>query len=218
MNFNATDEAVELIFDGLSKNKSLEKVTIIGWYPFDEVVPTIGDWLEQSAKLYHLAWACIFWPPTVSVLLCELRERLQNSYTLSYFYVDNNGQEEAKLQAVQNLIHRNASFVERAVGFVLGSRLKICATAFELVSWHPLVLYRVQELASVSESEAHEKIRESTQRLNLDFWRLSGIVKEEFVCYAAEGPELQIDQLGLDAWQEVRKFITVADVLDGSES
>lgn len=150
--------------------------------------------------------------------MSQLWERLQFRYTLTHFCVDESYQNEPNFQAVKHLLRRNVSLVERAVHFILGSRLKICATAFELVSWHPLVLCRVQELASVSTSEALEKIRESSQRLNLDFWRLSGIVKEEFICHEAKGLELQIDQLGLDAWQEVRKFITVADVVDGSQA
>ncbi|KAH9367732.1 hypothetical protein HPB48_000941 [Haemaphysalis longicornis] len=218
MGFDATDEAVELIIDGVSKNESLEKLTIKEWYLHDVDVLNLCDWLEKSPKLYHLVWICLYARPVVSVLLSELCKRLQYSYTLTCFCVDESYQNEQNFQAVKHLLRRNVSLVERAVHFILGSRLKICATAFELVSWHPLVLCRVQELASVSTSEAREKIRESSQRLNLDFWRLSGIVKEEFVCHKAKGLELQIDQLGLDAWQEVRKFITVADIVDGSQA
>lgn len=217
MNFGVTNLAVELIIDGLSKNQSLEKLSIRGWYLYDVDLYIICDWLERSTKLYHLVWICPYARHAVSVLLAKLSARLQHSYTLTNLCVEEFGQNEEKWQEVKSLLHRNASLVERAAHFVLGSRLKICATAFELVSWHPQVLYRVQELASVSTSEAHEKIMDSAQRLNLDFWRLSAIVKEEFVCHEAKGPELQIDRLGLDAWLAVRKFITIADVVDGSQ-
>ncbi|KAH9367247.1 hypothetical protein HPB48_007279 [Haemaphysalis longicornis] len=229
MNFHATSKAVALIIGGMSKNESLEKLSIRRWPEID--APTICDWLERNTKLYYLLWLSFdpevaamlwMWPLDIQIrcrdLLKQLSLRLRCRYTLTYLCVEEVAEHEAEWQVVKNLLNRNASLVERAAHFVLGSSLKICTEAFELVSWHPLVLYRVQELAAVSASEAREKIRASLQRLKLEFWRLSGVVKEEFVCVEAKESEFQIDQLSFDAWQAVRKFLTVADVMDCTQS
>lgn len=230
MNFDVTGKAVEIIVHGLSKNDSIEKISMRRWLDMD--VSTICDWLERSTKVYHLEWLSFDEHPAVAAflwrlswgtqnryreLLGELSQRLRNSYTLTHLCVEELVQVEAEWKEVKNLLNRNSSLVERAVHFVLGSTLKICATAFEVMSLHPLVLYRLQELLPVTTCEARGIIKASLQRLNLDFWRLSGVVKEEFVCGEAKASEVQIDQLGFDAWQAVRKFLTVADVADSSQ-
>lgn len=230
MNFHATSKAIKLIVGGLSKNESLEKLSIRRWHDID--VPTICGWLGESKKLCYLVWlsfdedpalATVLWALSWVIqnrcrdLLRDLSHRLRYSYTLTYLCVEELGQKEAEWHVVKTLLNRNASLVERATCFVLGSPLKICATAFELVSWHPQVLHGVRELAAVSASEARRKISEGLRRLKFDFWRLSGVVKEEFVCGDAKGSKMQIDQLGFDAWQEVRKFLTLADVADSSQ-
>ncbi|KAH9367262.1 hypothetical protein HPB48_013615 [Haemaphysalis longicornis] len=172
MNFHATGKAIALIIGGMSKNESLEKLSIRRWRDID-----------GSLK--------------------NLSQRLRYRYTLTYLRVEEVAEYEAEWQVARNLLNRNASLVEHAAYFALGSSVKICTEAFEQVSWHPLLLYRVQELAAVSASEAREKIRSSLRRLKLDFRRLSGVVKEEFICVEAKETELQIDQLCLNGCQAV---------------
>ncbi|XP_077564569.1 uncharacterized protein LOC144180037 [Haemaphysalis longicornis] len=161
-----------------------------------------------------MKWLCIFGRQTANDIIWKLSETLQNSYTLTSLRVDYFCPSNPQWQQVKNIVRRNSALVERAAHFVLGARTRICAAAYETVSWHPLVLRKVATLASVGEEEARQKLTEAEQALQNDFWRLSGVVKEELACENLGHGEVQIDQLGMDAWLTVRKFLNVSDIVD----
>lgn len=211
IDISATNASVnQLIIAGLSKNSSLERLGMYSCCLHDCDVHAFTDWLQQSRTLYYLS--CSFVSPSMSSFLMKnLAERLHSSYTLTSLNV------ERYLdfwQGVKSLVSRNALLTERATHFALGSTLKQCTAAFELVSWHPLVLGRVCQLAAVSMEEAKRMVVESKRRLSNDFWQLAGVVKTELQCHECGDGKVQIDQLGIDAWMAVRRFLSVTDVTD----
>lgn len=201
------------IIEGLAKNTSLEQLAMERWSPHNNDLSIFCRWLQQSDTLHGLFCTFIF-TETAGLFLLELAKRLRENYTLTALDGDQFGEDQDRWQAVKSLLRRNTSLVDRAAHFVLGSTMKRCAVAFELVSWHPLVLSRVRELAPVSSELARLKLEKSKRRLYMDFWQLTGVVKEHLCCHECADDRIQIDQLGIDAWMAIRQFLSVSDVLD----
>ncbi|KAL1471589.1 hypothetical protein MTO96_023574 [Rhipicephalus appendiculatus] len=109
--------------------------------------------------------------------------------------------ENRRLHSLQ--AQRNYGLVQCAAAFALGSWHKRAAIAYEQVSWHPQLPETIQCVESVSKEEAMGKIHQANVRLRNEFWKLSGIVKEELVCNQlptvvdVAGCVLQIDKAGL---------------------
>lgn len=160
MRFDATDAALHVILKGVSQNKSLEKLIMKDFILDCADVSTLCAWVTGNHTLYHFECRCFYLGHAKAVLLSELLELLQKNYTLTFARVEKRSQINEEWLAVKQMLDRNSSLVLRAAHFALGSRLKFCASAFELVSWHPLVQARVQETASVSASEARRKVQE----------------------------------------------------------
>ncbi|KAK8756919.1 hypothetical protein V5799_000380 [Amblyomma americanum] len=211
IDISATNASLnQVIVTGLSKNRSLERLGMYSCSLHDSDMHAFSDWLQQSRTLYCLS--CSFVCPTMSCFLMNnLAERLRSSYTLTSLDIE---RYLGFWQGVKNLLIRNALLTERAAHFALGSTLKECAAAFELVSWHPLVLDRVCQLAAVSTEEAKRMVVKSKRRLSKDFWQLAGVVKEELRCHERGDGKVQIDQLGTDAWLAIHRFLSVTDVVD----
>lgn len=211
IDISATNASVnQLIIKGLSKNGSLERLGMYNCCLHNSDVHAFTDWLQQSRTLYCLS--CSFVSPSMSSFLMKnLAERLHSSYTLTSLDVE---RYLGFWQGVKSLLSRNALLTERATHFALGSTLKQCAAAFELVFWHPLVLGRVCQLAAVSMEEAKRMVAESKRRLSKDFWQLAGVVKAELHCHECGDGKVQIDQLGTDAWMAIHRFLSVTDVAD----
>lgn len=215
MCFSVADEALDIILDGMSQNKSLQKLCMKDFLLDHANVTALCGWLAGNHTLYHFECCCFYLGHAKAMLLSELQDLLHKNYTLTFARVEKRSQNNEEWLGVKQMVSRNSSLVVRAADFVLGSRLKFCASAFELVSWHPLVQERVQEIASLSASEARRKVHDAEVRLRAGFWELSGVVDEELRCYNSEDSKLQIDELDYDAWLEVRKFLSVADICDG---
>ncbi|XP_065295583.1 uncharacterized protein [Dermacentor albipictus] len=211
---SATDKSVNrIVIAGLLANRSLERLGIYSCSLYDSDVHVFTKWLQQSKTLYWLSGS--FVPEDVRVrLVSELVGCLRSSYTLTSLDISNLEKSHAHWQVIQGQLCRNASLVVRATHFATGSTLKRCASAFELVSWHPLVFYRLLHLSSMCVDEVQQKLVQSKKRLLIDFWQLAGVVKEELCCHERDDGKLQIDQIGFDAWMALRKFLKVGDIAD----
>lgn len=213
MCFRVSDKAARAIAAGLCSNASLERLHVYGWSFGDGDVRGLCDWIGRSRSLHYFVWLCAN-AKVASAMVSELSGRLEENYTLAQFRVSACRQDEAQWQAVQHVVRRNASLVERAVRFALGSKLKRCASAFEAVSWHPRVRAGLQEQAALSAAEAGRWIEESARRLENDFWQLSEIVKEHICCHERDDGVTQLDRLGFDGLRALRRFLKVGDIAD----
>lgn len=211
---SATDKSVNrIVIAGLLANTSLQRLGIYSCSLYDSDVRVFTKWLQQNKTLYWLSGS--FVPEDVRVvLLSELVGCLQSNYTLTALDISDLEKSRAHWQVIQGQLNRNASLVVRAIHFVTGSTLKRCASAFELVSRHPLVINRLLHLSSMRMDEVQQKLARSKKRLLIDFWQLAGVVKEDLCCHERDDGKLQIDQLGFDAWMALRKFLKVGDIAD----
>ncbi|KAL1435671.1 hypothetical protein MTO96_010965 [Rhipicephalus appendiculatus] len=209
---NNVDKSVNrIVMAGILANTTLERLGIFNCTLYDSDVRMFAKWIQQSKTLYGLSAS--FTPNNVRALfMSELASCLRSSYTLTSLNVADSECSQAHWQVIQGLLSRNSSLVVRAMHFAMGSTLKRCATAFELVSWHPLVYYRLAQTMPLD--EVRRKLAVSKKRLSIDFWQLTGVVKEDLCCHECDDGRLQIDELSFDAWMAVRKFLKVGDVLD----
>lgn len=213
MKFSNFNQDAHLIIEGLSKNKTIEKLGIEDWLVRSKDIKKLCTWLVYSNTVYHLVYLCAQYE-ACKVLLEELADLLEDSYTLTYIRVVEYPSNFQNWQAVKQFRRRNLSLVECAAHFVLGSKLKRAAAAYEAVWWHPQVPSKVQQLVPQSRREVGKKMLQCNHRVRMQFWQLAGIVKDELVCHERIDGRKQIDNLGLDAWLHVREFLCISDVLD----
>lgn len=208
----ASEQSMCVILSGICRNTSLEKLSIEGWSLSGADVRQFCQWIQQSRHLCHLV-LLRGRSKANAALVSGLAECADDIYTLTFFCTWEKGPDRAQLQVVKNMIRRNGSLVRRAAHFALGSSMARCASAFELVHWHPALPSAVQELAAVDGQGARGMLEEARRRLNRDFWRLAGVVREELCCHERADGRLQIDQLGHDCLLLVRRFLRVGDLI-----
>uniref|UniRef100_A0A1E1XEG2 Putative nlr family card domain protein n=1 Tax=Amblyomma aureolatum TaxID=187763 RepID=A0A1E1XEG2_9ACAR len=214
MRFNVSKELAHVIVEGLCKNETIEKLSIEDWLMQDDDVRTLCGWVAASRKVYHLSYLCAE-VQACWTLVRSLARLLPSCYTLTYVRVVEYPSNAHIWQTVKQLRRRNLSLVECAVSFVLGSTLKRAAAAFERMSWHPQVVSKAQHELRVGPAELNARFAECRRRLQMDFWQIAGVVRGELVCHERVDGQMQIDQLGMDAWLYVRAFLSIDDVLDG---
>ncbi|KAL1439387.1 hypothetical protein MTO96_010399 [Rhipicephalus appendiculatus] len=209
---NNVDKFVNrIVMVGIWANTTLERLRIFNYTLYDSDVRMFAKWIQQSKTLYGLSAS--FTPNSLRALfMSELASCLRSSYTLTSLNVADSKCSQAHWQVIQGLLSRNSSLVMRATHFAMGSTLKRCGTAFELVSWHPLVYYRLAQTMPLD--EVRRKLAASKKRLSVDFWQLTGVVKEDLCCHERDDGWLQIDELSFDAWMALHKFLKVGDVSD----
>uniref|UniRef100_A0A131YH27 Nlr family card domain protein n=1 Tax=Rhipicephalus appendiculatus TaxID=34631 RepID=A0A131YH27_RHIAP len=213
MKFSNFNQDAHLIIEGLSKNTTIEKLGIEDWLVRSKDIKKLCTWLVDSSTVYHLVYLCAQYE-ACKVLLEELADLLEDSYTLTYIRVVEYPSNFQNWQAVKQFRRRNLSLVECAAHFVLGSTLKRAAAAYEAVSWHPQLPSKVQQLAPLSPAEVSQKMLQCNRLVQMQFWQLAGIVKDELVCHERIDGRKQIDNLVLDAWLHVREYLCISDVLD----
>ncbi|XP_037571961.1 uncharacterized protein LOC119454018 [Dermacentor silvarum] len=154
-----------------------------------------------------------------AALLRHLLPRFHQNYSLLRLEMPACIQPYANIFAAQEIVRRNCSLIERATRFVLGDHDPYCARAVEFVSEHPKLVDNVRREAALSdEAEAVALIRGAVRRLCLadvhEFMRLTGVVQERVVCHAREDGATQFDKLSHDCWLHIRRYLTVADVVE----
>ncbi|CAN8002746.1 unnamed protein product, partial [Ixodes hexagonus] len=116
-------------------------------------------------------------------------------------------------QRIKEITGRNKSTLYCAVLFVTGSRGRHYADAFERV-WRSRDLVKELMLyASESEDQASQRVKSHKTYLDQHFLVAVGVVREVVVC-AESDHGVQLDQIGLDNWLHIRRYLRVADIKD----
>ncbi|KAH7944030.1 hypothetical protein HPB52_014744 [Rhipicephalus sanguineus] len=203
------------LVEAVSVNSTIRSLYIWGM-SFDETeAQTLADALLSSQTLYQFC----FQPHDQMSIFSFLRElslKVSSNYVLLRLYLTAHFDLRANLRTVAKVVHRNNSLVTRATHFVMGTRHKYCAAAFELVHSTPGLVARVQNYASVDEDEAVQRIRRSLNGLcELDgFMRVTGVVKDSVTCHRREDGVMQLTDLNTDCWLHVRQHLKVSDIPD----
>ncbi|KAG0426295.1 hypothetical protein HPB47_026582 [Ixodes persulcatus] len=144
--------------------------------------------------------------------MSQFPERLLDNHSLLSAYYSNCRDRESK---VRDVMRRNLSTLYRAVMFVMGSRGRCYAKAFERVSRSPALVEEVQKYASESKEDAKERMRCAEVYLSQHFMVAAGVVKDTVTCIENGG--LQLDQIGLDNWLHIRQYLKVADIKEPTD-
>lgn len=210
---SAGEQSAHIMIQGLSTNKTIEKLCIEGWSVNREDIDVLCQWVAASKTIYHLAYVCNHYE-SCQALVEGAEDFLANSYGLTCMRIADYEPFFDAWRNIKNFLRRNMALVDSAVQFVLGTNVKRAAAALERVSWHPQVAYRLEQKTALTMPEVKQKIRRSLKQVHMNFWQVSGVVKEELTCYERDDGQRQIDDLGIDVWLHIRSFLNVGDVLD----
>lgn len=213
LQFSVCEQSAHIIIQGLSNNKTIEKLCIENWSVSNEDIDVLCRWVAASKTVYHLVYNCNSYRSS-QALLERAEEFLSHSYGLTYMHIMDYGPFFKSWLNVKNFLRRNKALVDCAAHCVLGRHVKRAAAALERVSWHPQLAYSLKNMTSLSMSEVKQKIKTSLKQVQMSFWQMSGVVKEELTCYERHDGQKQIDNLGIDVWLLIRSYLNVGDVLD----
>ncbi|XP_064454745.1 uncharacterized protein LOC135366023 [Ornithodoros turicata] len=108
---------------------------------------------------------------------------------------------------------RNAVLQQQAAHFALGDSLrKRWAAAFSLTHNTGTLRKKLEEATGKSEEEVRGLIRAKLFHLQVNFFKITEIVKERVVCNAAPLGVVQIDRLDLPLLAHIASFLKVGDV------
>lgn len=215
MSFDISHRALQKVLQGLSKNNSLEKLRVAKM-TLDEVSAAIlASIVSDSETIWHFGYqACS--RISCRFLLINLARCLVSNTSLVSLNVTEYPELMKYAAAAKNFVRRNLGLVECAAHFVVSSRSKHCAEAFERVASSARVVARVQELAGQScVDRAKLMIREASRWLlgTACFMKVTGVVKNDLSWDESVEYRERLESLNIDCWLHVRKFIKVRDVL-----
>lgn len=215
MMFFASGDAVLLIIKALFRNGTLADINIKNWQLNDESGSLLASLVANSKFItrFHFrpAWHLGHVP-----LMALLIKELKNNTTLVSLHIDENYNSAKEVASAMDIVRRNAALLDYGALFVMGSRNKCYAEAFERVAHSPALLARLQEQSEVScQRRAKDAIQEATRWLTdmESFMKVAGIVKNGLSWDESVEHRQRLDVLPFDCWLHVRQYIKVADVL-----
>ncbi|KAH8036514.1 hypothetical protein HPB51_000779 [Rhipicephalus microplus] len=199
----------------LTANKSIRRLRLHGpWFGETDIEMLAGT-LQSSRTLCEM----FFFRQRMNFVISltqKLSSNISRNYTLLDMRLEKPWYMSRDWFIVADVLRRNCSLVTRAAHFVMGTRLKYCAAAAELVHSNPGLVETVQKLASVDENEAASRIKNSLESFSEmdDFMRMAGVVKRGVTCHSRDDGQKQLVDIGRDCWLYLRQYIKVADILD----
>ncbi|KAL1480500.1 hypothetical protein MTO96_050974 [Rhipicephalus appendiculatus] len=181
---------------------------------FDETETQIlADTLLTSRTLCEVSFFPDNHESTV-LLIQKLSPNVSSNYTLLQLRLSRYVQIGDDWFTVADVVSRNISLVMRAAHFVTGTKHRYCAAAADLVHTNPGLVEKVQELASVNESEAVSRINRSLQNISElnEFMRVAGVVKNSVTCHRRDDGKKQLTDLNRDCWLHLRQFLKFRDI------
>ncbi|KAH7971884.1 hypothetical protein HPB52_003649 [Rhipicephalus sanguineus] len=214
-NRRSVDGSERPLLQALYINKSIRRLSLTGFCIREGEATMLADTLQSSLTLCHLS----FYPCNHQATIWFIR-KLSPNISSNYMLLGMRTCLYERLCdgwfAIIDVVRRNNSLVTRAAHFVMGTRHKYCAAAAELVRFHPGLLKKVQELASVDENEAVSRIKSSLKSLFEleDFMCLAEVVKDTLSCHMREDGKKQLVDLNNDCWLHIRQYLKVGDIPD----
>ncbi|CAN8003342.1 unnamed protein product [Ixodes hexagonus] len=208
LDFLTAAASTRVLLQALCHNRSISDLFVRGW----EFGASEADLFYRLLKSTNILNDMILQPRDHSrcLALSGLTIHLLDNYSLLSLRVFLGWNDEAMDYMIKDITHRNTSLMYRAVRFVLGSRERRFVEAFELVWRSPALVKEVQKLALESEETARERVKCQKRYLDENFLAATGVVKDAVVCI--KNGQLQIDQIGLDNWLQIRRYLRVTDI------
>ncbi|CAN8002912.1 unnamed protein product, partial [Ixodes hexagonus] len=208
--FHTTAGSTRVLLDAISQNKSLTKLGISYWTFEPSDVHELYDIIRSKKDLSYLQLGlsnC-----REHRLMHSLAEHLCSSLSLLSVTVEVDRRYDSftAQERIRAATQRNSSTLHRAVKFVMGSRGRRFAEAFEKVFDLASLVETVQKCANETEEHAKEMVKRSKRYIDCNFLAAVGVVKDTVVC--EPNGHVQLDCIGLDNWLQIRQYLKVADI------
>ncbi|KAM7297089.1 uncharacterized protein ISCGN_022242 [Ixodes scapularis] len=210
LRFHTSPAATHILLNSISCNRSISRLHISTW-TFNELNANLLWQILRNSDVLNYIWLWLDCNSDFQAMDQFPERLLDNHSLLSAHYMHCRGPESK----VRDVMRRNLSTLYRAVMFVMGSRGRRYAEAFERVSKSPALVKEVQKYASESKEDAKERVRCAKVYLNQHFMVAAGVVKDTVTC--TENGQLQLDQIGLDSWLHIRRYLKVADIKEPTD-
>ncbi|KAH7978744.1 hypothetical protein HPB49_006598 [Dermacentor silvarum] len=220
MSFYVRPSALRDILRGLSTNTALEKLVVTRCVLDKQSAALLASIVGDSETIWHFGYEahCV---ASCRFLLIYLAKCLPSNTALVSLDVSEYRAVIRHSAAVKDVVRRNAALVDCAAHFVLGTRNRHCAEAFEHVASGRGIVARVQEMAAEPCADrARAMIREATRWLlgMIPFMKMAGVVKNDLSWDENVDYRERLEILPPECWLHVRQFIKVRDVLHWAPS
>ncbi|KAK8758387.1 hypothetical protein V5799_003981 [Amblyomma americanum] len=219
MSFFALRHEALVLLNALSHNSSITALAVEYWCRSKRTARIMTDVVCSSKKILTLAYhlACRNPPPAFFPALAQDIESNCTILSVKTFPLMSVTKHWNRIQEV---VARNHSLLVRAAQYVTGCAvLKSGAEALELLGSNRMLVSKVQEMASVGETEARDVIRSRLADLDdLDFFMsVAGVVRERVACEESAEGRACLETLPYDCWWSLRRYLRVADIIDGPQ-
>ncbi|KAH9377076.1 hypothetical protein HPB48_001790 [Haemaphysalis longicornis] len=202
---------------GLRKTRRLDELTIRGWAFEYPGAGSFSDMLRTTRSLTKVTFE-VLTPESRCYLMMELRRGLIHNYTVLKASVFEHPEEEKSVFETHEYLRRNQSLLMQALRFIVppASTAKNAAAAFEKVQGSRALVKEVSRLAGLSEAEAAELVTCRRRYLDINYLAIAGVVKEKVECHRTEAGHsaVQFDQISMDCWLQIRRYLSIEDILD----
>ncbi|KAH8009654.1 hypothetical protein HPB51_018951 [Rhipicephalus microplus] len=153
---------------------------------------------------------------SMHVFLDRLLIGLQHSYNLLRLELPFCDGPTLVMCAVQELVRRNGSLVDRATRFVMGDRSWYCACASSASPRSRFSSPTFERRVAATE-EADNLIRGAQKFVRFmnvhEYMKMTGVVQGHVECETRKDRRLGLDQLYYDCWLHIRRYLLIGDVL-----
>ncbi|KAH7943016.1 hypothetical protein HPB52_003999 [Rhipicephalus sanguineus] len=214
--WNAVDRPQRTLLQALAFNKSINILFLRGLCITEAESQMLVDTLQTSRTICHMSFHPECDCRSDLPLIRKLAANVSSNYMLLGVHTEWYKQLSYELFTITDVVRRNNSLVTRAADFVMGKRHRYCGAAAELVQFNPGLVEKVQELASIDETEAASRIERSLKSFTEldDFMCLAGVVKYSVSCQRRDDGQKQLVDLNRDCWLYLRQCLKVGDILD----
>ncbi|XP_075735020.1 uncharacterized protein LOC119162424 isoform X1 [Rhipicephalus microplus] len=209
----------EPLFESLSSNTSIRYLRIIvrGHFSYAGHLARAVGRSRSITQMFYEEYRPE-WDP--SGFLSPLSRELDENYNLLEVSLSNTAKMDAETTCcwfkVREVSRRNSGLVKRAGAAIQSPTLDwYAANALEKVSRRPVLLRELAEKEGRAVDEVAKMLRSrlvSVDGMN-DFMRLTGVVKKAVTCAPpVDGCNFQIQDLNVDCWRLVRRYLSFDDV------
>ncbi|XP_075546861.1 uncharacterized protein LOC142580020 [Dermacentor variabilis] len=209
-------EAARIIFDGLNHNRSLSTLSVQTSHAqcFKDLPDKLAFLILCSGHMTRLEFP-LLGPSQTTQVYWKLPRRVMEAVPLVVSPTDGLAVCQQQIKLIFNKVRTDAMLEREATTFVMGtSRTTAAAEAFQRLWGSPDLLARVRETGLLRGEHAQAKMKAARERLALDFFVLTGVVREHVVCLKSATGATQIDQV-LNARVQINvvRHLMVSDVV-----
>ncbi|KAL1430927.1 hypothetical protein MTO96_014772 [Rhipicephalus appendiculatus] len=147
------------------------------------------------------------------------KPKLWDNYNLAFVDLRDNGRGLLKEKLmIQSVVDRNLNLATRAARFVGGMRNKDGAEALEKMSGSALLVQKVCDVLRLKKDQALDRITQCLKEIGHmeEFWRLTGVVRNELVCRDSVGGTTQLTDLNAECLRRIRQYLKISDVAEST--